>query len=89
LSDELIVAKTRFSRLLLINIQMQCLGELCLEDCKMVAYNESDKIAKNLEEIVFYEGEINSVFLVNHNQLCVEHTSNEIRIYEFDLSSLV
>ena len=83
LSEKTLLAKTRFGRLLLIDrSSLKCAGELLLEGCKIVGYNDKGESVSGGDDIFDYEGEIWEIKLLKPDHLLVLHTSNVIKIYQ-------
>ena len=83
LSQTTLMVKTGFGRLLLINRNsLLCTGELLLEGCNIIGYDEEGNRTTDAEMIADYESEIWDIKVHGRGQLLVIHTSNTIKVYD-------
>lgn len=83
LSCKIILVRTRFGRLLLINRDtLQPFGELTLEQCSIIGYDEYGKATSNPDEIIDYASEAEQIFLTNNGHLFAIHTNGNINVYK-------
>jgi hypothetical protein len=83
LSNKTVLVRTRFGRLLLIDRDtLQRTGELILEDCSIIGYDDRGKPASNPKEIIDYESEAEQIFITSTGDLLVIHTNGSIRVYK-------
>lgn len=83
LSNKTILVKTRFGRLLVIDRDtLQRTGELILEGCSVIGYDDRGKPASDPKEIIDYQSEAEQVFLTSTGDLLVIHTNGSIRVYK-------
>lgn len=83
LSRKIILIRTRFGRLLLVDRDsLQRIGDLILEQCTVIGYDDYGKPTSNPNEIIDYASEAEQIFLASTNELLVIHADGSIKLYK-------
>ncbi|ANH83178.1 hypothetical protein A8C56_21295 [Niabella ginsenosidivorans] len=86
ITDKIIVALTRFGRLLLINIDSRkIVTELTLQELEPKGYDERGQETQDPEKIYDYASDLEELKFVAPNQLVARHNSGKLLSYSLSL----